>query len=358
MSDGRALCILMIFALATLYAIWRGLNDSRWLLVAALTASLSYLTADSVGYLFPVAGFVGLAWRFSYVRWRVFRDRWYLSAIAIFCGTVLVWTGYNIASKGTPYTDPRVVGYLNRLLGSTLWDAQILLIGGFLVYFALYVGQNLLPFLALREARSALRFLPSQLVHDERIGAMALFVALAIFVSAVLSSAFLLYEPLRSIQSADTYLRYAAVVAPISCVGVGMIARKCGRVGKTWLPALALAVLILAIQFFPQAIQRDESRAWFDALRSDLLRRNVTLAYSDIAIYLRYNTAGVLFLSVDKGYSSPTVNISASDVPLGSPLLTFIYVPSRFDERIEGLYFIRHFDPSINSPFGNLYYRS
>jgi hypothetical protein len=88
------------------------------------------------------------------------------------------------------------------------------------------------------------------------------------------------------------------------------------------------------------------------------LRRNVTLAYSDIAIYLRYNTAGVLFLSVDKGYSSPTVNISASDVPLGSPLLTFIYVPSRFDERIEGLYFIRHFDPSINSPFGNLYYRS
>jgi 4-amino-4-deoxy-L-arabinose transferase-like glycosyltransferase len=357
MSDGRSVSVLMTFALATLYAIWRGLNDSRWLVVAAVISSLSYMTADSVGYLFPIAGVVGLAWRFHYVRWRVFRDAWYLSAIAIFSGTVLVWTGHNVASNGTPYTDPRVVGYLNRLLGSTALDIQILLIGGFLVYFTAYLAQNLLPFLALGEARSTLKSLLSHVIRDQRIGAMALFAVLAVIVSALLSSAFVLYEPLRSLAYADTYLRYAAVVAPITCLGVGMLARRCGRTGNKWLVALAVAIIILGIQFVPQTIQRDQSRAWFDALQTDLLRRNITSAYSDIAVYLRYNGVRVAFMSVDKGYSSPTVNISAIDVPPGSALLTFIYAPFRFDERIEGLYLIRHFDPAMNSPFVNLYYR-
>src|SRR6267378_1327124 len=323
--------VLMTFALATLYAIWRGLNDSRWLVIAAVVSSLSYMTADSVGYLFPIAGVVGLAWRFHYVRWRVFRDAWYLSAIAIFSGTVLVWTGYNVASNGTPYTDPRVVGYLDRFLGSTALDIQILLIGGFLVYFTAYLAQNLLPFLALGEARSTLKSLPSIVFRDQRIGAMALFAVLAVIVSALLSSAFVLYEPLRSLAYADTYLRYAAVVAPIICLGVGMLARRCGRTGNKWLVALAVAIIILGIQFVPQTIQRDQSRAWFEALQNDLLRRNITSAYSDIAVYLRYNGLRVAFLSVDKGYSSPTVNISASDVPPGSALLTFIYAPIRFD---------------------------
>ena len=133
-----------------------------------------------------------------------------------------------------------------------------------------------------------------------------------------------------------------------------MLARRCGRAGNKWLMALAVAVIILGIQFVPQTIQRDQSRAWFDALQTDLLRRNITSAYSDIAVYLRYNGVRVAFMSVDKGYSSPTVNISAIDVPPGSALLTFIYAPFRFDERIEGLYLVRHFDPGINSPFVNL----
>ena len=358
MSDGRSLCVLMILALSTLLAVWRGLVDSRWLVVAAICASLAYLTADSVGYLFPIAGIAGLAWRFYYVRWQVFRDRWYLSAVAVFSSVVLVWTGYNVASQGNPYTDPRVIGYLDRLIGSTHLDIQIVMIGGFVVYFFLYLGQNFLPFLALREARSAVRSLPAKLVRDQRIGAMGLFIVLTILTSAVLSSAFTLYEPLRTLDHSDTYLRYAAVVAPIAFLGVGMLARTCSRTSKRWIAPLAVALIVLAVQFVPQAIERDDSSAWFHALQKDLSARNIETVYSDIAIYLRYNTGGVAFLSIDKGYSTPSVNITTSDVPPGSALLTLIYVPARFDERIEGLYLVYHFDPAINGPFANLYYRN
>jgi Dolichyl-phosphate-mannose-protein mannosyltransferase len=325
MSDGRALCILMILALSTLVAIWRGLDDSRWLILAAATASLAYLTADSIGYLFPIAGIVGLGWRFYYVRWKVFQDPWYLSAMAIFSSTVFLWTGYNVASQGSIYTDPRVVGYIDRLFGATHWDIQIVLVSGLFVYFGLYLGQNLVPFLALREVRAAVRSLPSRVIRDQRIGAMALFILLTVTISALLSAAFTLYEPLRTLDYADTYLRYAAIVAPIACLGVGMLARVAGRSRKTWIVPLAVALLVLVVQFVPQAIQRDGSRAW---------------------------------LSVDKGYSTPTVNITTSDVPQDSALLTLIYVPARFDQRIEGLYLISHFDPSINAPFVNLYYRN
>src|SRR2546422_11498619 len=50
-SDGRALCLLMGLALVTLIAVWRGLGDPRWVLIAAVGASLGYLTGDRVGYM-------------------------------------------------------------------------------------------------------------------------------------------------------------------------------------------------------------------------------------------------------------------------------------------------------------------
>ena len=186
---------------------------------------------------------------------------------------------------------------------------------------------------------------------------MVLFAALTIAISAILAAAFILYEPLRNLGLAYTYLRYAAVAAPIAYLGFGKVARAIPKSRKGWLAPLAVALAILLVQFVPQAISRDQSRDWFSMLQRDLLARNLTIVYSDFAIYLRYNIVGIIFLSVDKGYATRTVNITAQDVPLGASLLTFIYAPATYDERIEGLYLIYHFDPRVHSPCVNLYYR-
>src|SRR5256712_2523204 len=100
MSEGRSVSVLILFVLVTLWAIWKGLENSSWLCVAGIGASLGFLTADTVGYLFVAAGFVGLFWRFHYVRWRVFADRGYILASTIFLGTVASWTAYNLVAIG------------------------------------------------------------------------------------------------------------------------------------------------------------------------------------------------------------------------------------------------------------------
>src|SRR5207247_6874578 len=64
MSEGRSLSFLVMFALVTLWGIWKGLENSDWLWVAGAGASLAFLTADTVGYLFVAAGLVGVVWRF------------------------------------------------------------------------------------------------------------------------------------------------------------------------------------------------------------------------------------------------------------------------------------------------------
>jgi hypothetical protein len=106
MSEGRSVAILVFLSLGTLWAIWRALDESRWMVVAAVTASLGFLTADAIGYLFLLAGAAGFCWRFYYDRWAILRDRWYLFSIGIFGSVVLAWTSYNYALFGTPITDP------------------------------------------------------------------------------------------------------------------------------------------------------------------------------------------------------------------------------------------------------------
>jgi len=357
MSDGRALCTLMVLALVTLVAVWKGLTDTRWLLVAAVGASLAYLTADTVGYLFVAGGLVGLAWRFYYVRWAVFRNRSYLAAMSLFALVVLTWISYNVVSGGTIYTDPRVVGYLDKLLLRTHLDIGIVVVSGFVVYFLVYLGQTGISFIALRGVRRSLSSIPRLAFQDQRIGAMLIFIIVTVVISAFAAAAFVLYEPLRNLEYADTYLRYAAVVAPITYVGISRTLRASGESRRSWLAPFAVALFILIAQFVPQVFQRDASSEWFAGIQRELSRHNVTSVYSDFAIYLRYNIPGIVFISVDKGYAEASVNITAGDVPFGSPLLTFVYVPAVYDERVQGLYFIYHFDPSINSPFVNLYYR-
>lgn len=358
MSEGRALVVLIFFAMVTLWGIWKGLEDSRWMVVAAVGSGLSFLTADSVGYLVVFAGLVGLTWRLYYMRWALFRDRGYIVAIALFLAIVSSWSMFNLVRQGSLFTDPRVVGYVNLLLTDTSAHVVLVLVVGLGTYFLLYVIQAGLPFLIFKEGRHAFRGLFRVAIRDQRVGALVLFVGLAVGIAALLSAAFLLYEPLRSLAVLDTYLRYPAVVVPLTFLAIGMHlnANPSTRRTRKWVIPVLLATALLSAQFFPRVTQGSDNRAAFNTLQSELEGRGYDMVYSDVAIFLRYNVPSITFVSVDRGFDTRNVVLTAGDVPLGAPLLTRIYVPPLFDDQIGLFYLVDSFDPDVHSPLLNTFY--
>jgi dolichyl-phosphate-mannose-protein mannosyltransferase len=87
---------LTLFFVLTMWAILKSLKDERYMLLAGLFAGIAYLTKGVLGWFFLIAGIAGLAWRFHYLRWRVFRQVHYLAAIAIFGGFVALWSLRNL----------------------------------------------------------------------------------------------------------------------------------------------------------------------------------------------------------------------------------------------------------------------
>jgi len=88
----------------TVAAILKSLREPRWILVAGLAAGIAYLTKSSVGPFFLIAGLAGFAWRFRFVRWKVFQDRAYLAGIGIFTVFSAGWALRNLSWfwDGTP----------------------------------------------------------------------------------------------------------------------------------------------------------------------------------------------------------------------------------------------------------------
>ena len=87
---------LTLFFVLTIWAILRSLKDPRYMVLAGFFAGVAYLTKGVMGWFFLIAGLAGLAWRFHYVRWRVFRDRHYVVAILIFGSFVVGWATRNL----------------------------------------------------------------------------------------------------------------------------------------------------------------------------------------------------------------------------------------------------------------------
>jgi len=358
MSEGRSLGLLILFAMVTLWGIWQGLSDSRWFVVAAVGASLGFLTADTFGYLFVAAGLLGLTWRYYYVGVRVFSDRGYISAAVLFLASVSGWSLYNMVTIGSPYTDPRVVGFLDRLLLTTPVHVFVVTVGGLASYFLLFLLAPAIPFLLFGEGRVALYRLPRQAVDDQRFGALLLFVLVAVSISAIVSAAFLLYEPLRSLASVDTYLRYVDVVAPMIYLVIGKHVHRVSldRHVVRWAAPLAIAIVILSAQMAFKDSQGQASSEPFIEIRQLIDKAGGGVVYTDVVAFVAYNLPGITFVSIYMGVSTPSVNITAADVPVGSVVLTYIYMPRIFDQRVGGFFFINRFDPTTQSPFLNLAY--
>jgi len=91
-----------LFFTLTMWAILKGLKNDRYIALAGLFAGLAYLCRSALGYFFIIAGVGGFLWRFYYMRWSVFKNKWYLLAIAIFGGIVGGWSLRNVARFGWP----------------------------------------------------------------------------------------------------------------------------------------------------------------------------------------------------------------------------------------------------------------
>lgn len=99
---GYSESFVTLFFVLTIWAILKSLTDSKWMILAGLFAGIGYLAKSSVGYFFIIAGTCGFLWRFYYMRWEVFKDKYYMAAIVVFGFLVGGWSLRNITTFGFP----------------------------------------------------------------------------------------------------------------------------------------------------------------------------------------------------------------------------------------------------------------
>lgn len=113
-SAGYSEDFLTLFFVLTMWAILKSLRDERYMVLAGVFAGIAYLTKGVMGWFFLIAGLSGLAWRFHYIRWRVFKDKYYIAAILIFAAFVAAWSLRNL----TRFWDGSAAGLL------TAWQSS------------------------------------------------------------------------------------------------------------------------------------------------------------------------------------------------------------------------------------------
>jgi 4-amino-4-deoxy-L-arabinose transferase-like glycosyltransferase len=76
--------IVLVFFVPTIWAMIKGLKDSRYIPVAAFFAGLTYYTKTDVGLYVALGGLGAFAiWRFTYMRWLMLKDKYYWLAFLI-----------------------------------------------------------------------------------------------------------------------------------------------------------------------------------------------------------------------------------------------------------------------------------
>jgi 4-amino-4-deoxy-L-arabinose transferase-like glycosyltransferase len=198
--------VLMFFAL-TIWAIIRALKDDRFMLLAALFAGAGYLTKSSTGYLFIIAGVGGFTWRFLYLRWTVFKRKYYMVAIAIFLGIVGLWAWRNISTFGWPnwetspylqralaYPLTHVIDFIAALVITTVFSFVILM--GYCSYW--------LPWLRKSLAR----------IKKEDTSALWLATGLGFIMTVWFSACLTIFEHSDLVTQVATRIRYLIISVP------------------------------------------------------------------------------------------------------------------------------------------------
>lgn len=92
--------IVVLTYVAAVWAILKGFRHPKYLILGGFLAGLCYLSRSNVGYLFILIGVVGLAWRFYYDGWDLFKNKYYIASISMFTLIFGSWTLRNIMHFG------------------------------------------------------------------------------------------------------------------------------------------------------------------------------------------------------------------------------------------------------------------
>lgn len=195
--------VAMLFAV-TIWAILKSLEKPRYIVLAGVFAGLGYLAKASMGPFFLLAGAAGFLWRFAYVRWAVFRDRWYLLAALIFATFVLPWAARNLLRHGWPHWETQLLASraLDALWAHPSWPVLVAMAFG---WVCLILALQALPFLpgAAKRWREW---------RDERTSGLILAVLTPLLVAGFFVAAFSVYENYQ-IEYSPHPARYA--ITPI-----------------------------------------------------------------------------------------------------------------------------------------------
>ena len=187
----------------TIWAILKSLDKPPFIVLAGLFAGLSFLAKASMGPFFVLAGFAGFAWRFYYVRWRIFLDKWYLFGAAIFGALVLTWSARNIARFGWPNyeTQQHATIAFQQMWASPNWPSILARQSLFMLALVLVF---MLPWLP--QIKRSLKH-----VRDQRVSALWMAFVTPAIVAVFFVTAFSIAEGYGTVIN-ETTMRY--VTAP------------------------------------------------------------------------------------------------------------------------------------------------
>ena len=204
-----------LFFTLTMWAIIRGVKDDRYIVFAGLFAGLAYSVRSSLGYFFIVAGVAGFLWRFYYMRWAVFKNKWYMLAIAIFLAFVGGWGLRNLYHFGWPNWETSTAiqsTLLNAFSQPIQYLTLVVLLVPFFVLILLMYGAYMLP-----ELKSSIRR-----IRDEQVSGLWLAVFLVPFIALFVSGALSLGETQKGVslywRDRVRYIFYAYL--PLVWIGV------------------------------------------------------------------------------------------------------------------------------------------
>ena len=137
--------IVLIFFIPTVWAMIKGFKDSRFIPLAAFFAGLTYYTKTDVGLYIAFAGLGAfIVWRFLYIRWEMFKDKYYWLAFVVVIVMVLGRAFLISAGQDEPRSLSRtILVSFNIVVFLVQMVLHMALVAGFFVFWYLEFRQSL-----------------------------------------------------------------------------------------------------------------------------------------------------------------------------------------------------------------------
>jgi hypothetical protein len=189
--------LLLIMYTLTIYFIMESLKPEKAnrIILAGLCAGIGFVTKSGIGYFFLITGVAGFLWRFYYMKWRVFKNKNYMIAVAVFLVIVLAWTARNlylfwdgtlpnffVASQTSDYFYAAAVHSLTKDFGSFFVQFWF-----FMTLTSLFMLSYLWIFIDY--AKKAVRR-----IRDERTSCLLLAITLPLLLAWIIGAIYFVYE--------------------------------------------------------------------------------------------------------------------------------------------------------------------